>query len=127
MLIYGFIQAVTDVLDIIEIIRIRNGGTPSESSASKYSSMSGQGIGVEAIVFEVFSMIAALLVAYQGYLTWKTVSQDSSESVSKMMKLTILFYNYSNMLTINCGKILNNLSSFKVGIAAYLTHKMVKE
>lgn len=91
MIIIGIIHAIVDIFDMGEIISKMKNGNSSVHFASENSNPNVEFIGVEAILIQFVSMVASLLVAYQGYLTVKTVNQDSAESVSKMMKLTLVF------------------------------------
>lgn len=91
MIVIGIIHAVTDIFDIGDIIYKMKNDNHSVHFASKDSNPKVEFIGIEAIIIQFISMVASLLIAYQGYLTIKTVNHDSAESVSKMMKMTLVF------------------------------------
>lgn len=91
MIVIGIIHAIVDLFDIGDIyLKMKNENT-TVHFASEDSYPKVEFIGTEAIVIQIISVFASLLIAYQGYLTIRTVNHDSAESVSKMMKMTLVF------------------------------------
>ena len=67
MIVIGIIHAVTDIFDIGDIIYKMKNDNHSVHFASKDSNPKVEFIGIEAIIIQFISMVASLLIAYQGY------------------------------------------------------------